>query len=311
MLQEGLRCIEVAQLDLHSVDLADRTVFIDNGKGGHQRLLPLSDETYAAILRYLGEVGGRTRSGPLVRSALNERQGISAQTVSQLVTGYIRDAGLKRDVRDGISAHACRHTMATDMLLGGAHLRDVQAALGHASIATTERYLPTVVHGLRDAIGGRSYLTGPGQGQVVAIDNNFPAPLQHDGVATNLQRGLPLPLVLDIDGAAELLGVSRGSVYRMANAGRLPAQRRGTGGASCAPTSKPSATTSPPPKPANSSASPTAWSATSCSAATSPDASSATATAWHWPTSRPSQPPDGAGDGLRASLPPPRCHPPP
>jgi site-specific recombinase XerD len=67
------------------------------------------------------------------------------------------EAGIKRYRRDGVSAHALRHTSATDMLRSGAHLRDVQHALGHAHLATTETYLPLVVHDLREAMGGRQY----------------------------------------------------------------------------------------------------------------------------------------------------------
>jgi site-specific recombinase XerD len=74
-----------------------------------------------------------------------------------MVGGWIGDAGLKRRAGDGISAHALRHRAATDMLRAGAHLRDVQAALGHVSIATTQPYLPTVVGDLRTAMGGRRY----------------------------------------------------------------------------------------------------------------------------------------------------------
>ncbi len=69
----------------------------------------------------------------------------------------MREAGIKRWSRDGISAHALRHTAATDMLRARAHLRDVQHALGHAHLATTEIYLPLVVHDLREAMGGRRY----------------------------------------------------------------------------------------------------------------------------------------------------------
>lgn len=58
------------------------------------------------------------------------------------------------------SAHALRHTAATDMLRAGAHLRDVQAALGHVSLATTQRYLPWIVGDLREAMGGRTYSSG-------------------------------------------------------------------------------------------------------------------------------------------------------
>jgi site-specific recombinase XerD len=67
------------------------------------------------------------------------------------------DAGIKRKARDGISAHAGRHTCATDMLRAGAHLRDVQAALGHRHLHTTEIYLPYLVNTLSEAMGGRTY----------------------------------------------------------------------------------------------------------------------------------------------------------
>ena len=59
------------------------------------------------------------------------------------------------------SGHALRHTAATDMLRAGANVRDVQAVLGHASIATTGRYLGWSMVDLRKATGGRKYLEVP------------------------------------------------------------------------------------------------------------------------------------------------------
>jgi len=153
-VQEGLRCAEVAGLQVSDVDFVDRTVRII-GKGGHVRLLPVSEETWAVLERYLAE--RRLTAGPLIRSARDPSAGLSADTISGYVADWLSDAGVKRRPRDGVSAHSLRHAAATDMLRSGAHLRDVQAALGHASLSTTQRYLPTVVHDLRTAMGGRKY----------------------------------------------------------------------------------------------------------------------------------------------------------
>jgi site-specific recombinase XerD len=154
MVQEGLRCAEVARLEVGDVDGENRTARIV-GKGGHERFLPLSDETWAAMQTYLAE--HPATSGPLVRSYRVEWRALTADTISGMVGSWCSEAGIKRRRRDGVSAHALRHTAATDMLRAGAHLRDVQHALGHAHLATTETYLPLVVHDLRQAMSGRRY----------------------------------------------------------------------------------------------------------------------------------------------------------
>lgn len=148
MCQEGLRCVEVANLELGDVDFDNRVMLV-NGKGGHQRVLPISDETWGAIVEYLTEQPAS--AGPLVRSYLDPHVGIDAAYVSTLVAKWIRAAGVNA------TAHSLRHTAASDMLRSGAHLRDVQHALGHVSLSTTQRYLPWLVGDLREAMAGRQY----------------------------------------------------------------------------------------------------------------------------------------------------------
>jgi integrase/recombinase XerC len=156
MVQEGLRCCEVANLQLADIDFIDRTARVV-GKGGHERLLPLTEETWNVLERYLDEQP--LTAGPLIRS-YRTSGGLRADTISGLVGGVDVRRRIKRWARDGISAHALRHSAATNMLRSGAHLRDVQAALGHASPSSTQRYLPTVVNDLRTAMGGRRYRWG-------------------------------------------------------------------------------------------------------------------------------------------------------
>lgn len=112
-------------------------------------------EVEQALAAYLAEYPAS--AGPLVRSYRQPQRSLDPDTISGLVSRIMWAAGVKRARRDGVSAHALRHTAATDMLRQDAHLRDVQQALGHAHLSTTEVYMPYVVRSLEDAMGGRWY----------------------------------------------------------------------------------------------------------------------------------------------------------
>jgi site-specific recombinase XerD len=148
-VQEGLRCCEMAGLQVHDVDEVERQLAVMVSKGGDQRLLALSDETLDRIHEYLAE--HPAAAGPLIRSYNHPTRGISAGHISRLLSNAMHEAGVNE------SGHSLRHTCASDMLRHGAHLRDVQSALGHRSIQSTERYLPLQVKSLREAMGGRTY----------------------------------------------------------------------------------------------------------------------------------------------------------
>lgn len=147
-VQQGLRACEVCNLQLGDVDFGERLMLV-RGKGGHERVLHITTETWAAIHRYLAE--HPAKAGPLVRSYNHPHRGISAKYVSRLVSEWMHQAGV------AATGHALRHTAATDMLRNGAHVRDVQNALGHTSLATTQRYMPWLVGDLKKAMEGRSY----------------------------------------------------------------------------------------------------------------------------------------------------------
>lgn len=158
----GLRCCEVAGLEVADYDERAATLFI-TGKGGHERVVPVPDEVVAAIDAYLAEVGrGR---GRLIRRSEWWRKrhgdvydGLAADTVGGIVVDVMKAAGIKNRRRDGVSAHALRHTAASDVLDGCKDLRVVQQMLGHANLATTAIYLREVDLGtMREAMAGRAY----------------------------------------------------------------------------------------------------------------------------------------------------------
>src|SRR5829696_3479334 len=129
----GLRIAELCGLRWR--DLAERdgagqvTVY---GKGGKTRVVLLSQNTWAT----LGEIGGgRVPDAPVFRS--REGGPLDASQVHRIVKAAAERAGLSAEV----SAHWLRHAHASHSLDRGAPIHLVQQTLGHASVATTGRYL--------------------------------------------------------------------------------------------------------------------------------------------------------------------------
>lgn len=155
MVGLGLRCAEVAGLELADYDPVARIVTV-TGKAGHQRAVPVPAEAARQIDLYVAEVG--LRAGPLIRSFNNPAVGLSGHAISVLVARWMSTAGVKHRSRDGVSAHAFRHTAASDVLDKCHDLRVVQAMLGHAHLSSTAIYLRRANLGqIREAMEGRTY----------------------------------------------------------------------------------------------------------------------------------------------------------
>lgn len=159
MVFEGLRRVEVARLQVGDINL-DQRIMLVRGKGNAERYLPLTDASYRALSAYLDDFPAT--SGPLVRSYQFPTRPLTPDHIGRLVVEWMTDAGVKRRPRDGKSAHAFRHTCASDVLDAGANIRQVQLMLGHASLETTQIYLRrTDAAALRVVMNGRSYVADP------------------------------------------------------------------------------------------------------------------------------------------------------
>lgn len=156
MLWCGLRCAEVADLSTEDINEREATMLV-KGKGGHERMVCIPAE-FAPILTTWLDVRRRV-PGPLILSRFGGRY--DPNTISTLVSRWMRTSGVKVAARDGRSAHALRHTAASDVLDQGAHITTVQAMLGHQHLATTAVYLRRArLEDLRKAMGGRDYGRG-------------------------------------------------------------------------------------------------------------------------------------------------------
>lgn len=132
----GLRVSEAAGLTLDRVDL-DRARVRVMGKGAKERELPMSEASVDAVLAWLRS--GREMLAEDGTTALflnRRRRPVGPRDIRALVEGYSRRSLPGRR----ITPHTLRHSFATHLLEGGADIRAVQELLGHASVATTQRY---------------------------------------------------------------------------------------------------------------------------------------------------------------------------
>jgi len=127
----GLRATELVSLPRRAV-APDRPYLILRGKGGKERLVPLSDRARAAVAQWREHVA---EDSPWLFPS--GKAHLSRIRLYQLLKALAAEAGIPPD---RVSPHVLRHAFATHLLAGGADLRALQAMLGHADIATTEIY---------------------------------------------------------------------------------------------------------------------------------------------------------------------------
>ena len=155
MVELGLRCCEVAAARVADYNSATGDLRV-RGKGGHERTLPVVAAVRAALTGYLA--GRGYLGGALISSKTEPGAHVTALYLSTMLSRLMGEAGIKSHRFDGVSAHALRHTCASDVLERSGDLRAVQDMLGHQSLATTSIYLrSTSSRALRQAMEGRLY----------------------------------------------------------------------------------------------------------------------------------------------------------
>jgi len=127
----GLRASELVTLPRGALRKGQPFLIL-RGKGGKERLVPISSRAEAAVERWLEHIAGP--SGWLFPGG---KAHLSRVRLFQIVRQMAADAGISPD---RISPHVLRHAFATHLLSGGADLRVLQSLLGHADIATTQIY---------------------------------------------------------------------------------------------------------------------------------------------------------------------------
>ena len=139
MVLGGLRRCEVLGLRLADLRFGERRLFIAEGKGGHQRLIPVSARFFTEVSAYLdAERPADASTGRVFVVLQGARRGLplSADGLDEILDGARGRAGLEH-----ATCHQLRHTCLTQLRKAGMSLEAVQAQAGHASIESTRIYL--------------------------------------------------------------------------------------------------------------------------------------------------------------------------
>ena len=135
----GCRASEVSSLKITDIHLAE-CFCTCQGKGNKERVVPLGARAVHAVRTWINGHRGTYAAKPegIPPWALLSSRGnrLSRMRIWEIVTDHARKAGVPPD----IGPHTLRHSFATHLVAGGVDLRHVQEMLGHASIATTQRY---------------------------------------------------------------------------------------------------------------------------------------------------------------------------
>ena len=133
----GLRVAEASGLLVSALDLSGGSLRV-RGKGSKERIVPIHAMACRSLERYLScarlQLLGERTSPYVFVTKRSERMGTNA--IRCAFKRALRTAGLD----ESLSPHTCRHSFATDLLVGGADLRSVQEMLGHANLSTTQVY---------------------------------------------------------------------------------------------------------------------------------------------------------------------------
>ncbi|MDQ2088816.1 site-specific tyrosine recombinase XerD [Marimonas arenosa] len=152
----GMRVSELVSLPVMAAR-GDPRMLLVLGKGGKERLVPLSPPARAALADWLGE---RDRTEEAVRKKgrpssrfLFPSTGKSGHLTRHRFYLLIKDLAVEAGISPAkVTPHTLRHAFATHLLAGGADLRSIQIMLGHADVATTEIYTHVLDERLRELV---------------------------------------------------------------------------------------------------------------------------------------------------------------
>jgi integrase/recombinase XerD len=146
----AVRLEECRRLNVSDVDLQGEELWVRDGKGRKDRLLPIPRKSLRALELYFNEARPYLLHDPREEAFFITRAGnrLSRSSIRVLLQSYGQMAGIPHSVHP----HALRHACATHLLEGGADVRHIQKILGHRDLQTTAMYLKVQTADLRKVL---------------------------------------------------------------------------------------------------------------------------------------------------------------
>lgn len=144
----GMRRMELLGLKLYDLDADRGTVFVRQGKGKKDRMIPMGERAFGWVQRYIEEARPSLSLMPDDGTVFLTNVGtlFEASRLTQIVRDYVAAADLGKKG----ACHLFRHTCATLMLEGGADIRFIQQLLGHEKLETTQIYAQVSIRMLKE-----------------------------------------------------------------------------------------------------------------------------------------------------------------
>ena len=139
----GLRRKELLKLRLTDIDIENLTIFVNQGKGSKDRVIPMGYPLAQSLRKYLEERKRLNKSCPELFASLNRNVGFTENGLKPLVLKLRKVSGIH------FTVHKLRHTFATLMLEGGCDIFSLSRMMGHEDIKTTTIYLSASAEHLR------------------------------------------------------------------------------------------------------------------------------------------------------------------
>ena len=140
----GLRRGELLHLKYADVDIDNLSIFIRQGKGSKDRIVPMSTTLAHTLTRYVEERKRLKKTCPEFFTSLHRNMGYTEHGIKRLVLEMRAASGIR------FTIHQLRHTFATLMLEGGCDIYSLSKMMGHADIKTTTIYLAASAEHLRN-----------------------------------------------------------------------------------------------------------------------------------------------------------------